>query len=61
MNTATDQIALQALSFDNRFARLDPAMGSRLAPLPLSDPYLVAASAQVANMLGLAPEMLESP
>jgi uncharacterized protein YdiU (UPF0061 family) len=61
MNTATDQIALQALSFDNRFARLDPAMGSRLAPLPLSDPYMVAASAQVANMLGLAPEMLESP
>ncbi|MCX7291528.1 protein adenylyltransferase SelO, partial [Janthinobacterium sp.] len=42
-------------------ARLDPAMGSRLAPLPLSDPYLVAASAQVADMLGLAPEMLESP
>ncbi len=61
MTTAIDQSALQALSFDNRFARLDPAMGSHLAPLPLPAPYLVAASAQVADMLGLAPEMLASP
>jgi uncharacterized protein YdiU (UPF0061 family) len=61
MNNATDQSALQALSFDNRFARLDPALGSRLAPLPLPDPYLVAASTQVADMLGLAPELLELP
>ena len=60
MTTATEPSLLPTLSFDNRFASLDPAMGSRLAPVPLPDPYLVAASSQVAGMLGLDPRMLQS-
>lgn len=60
MSTATEQPSLPTLRFDNRFARLDPAMGSRLAPVPLPDPYLVAASSQVAGMLGLDPRRLQS-
>ena len=60
MTTATAQPSLPTLRFDNRFANLDPAMGSRLAPVPLPDPYLVAASSQVAGMLGLDPRLLQS-
>ncbi len=60
MTIATELPSLQALSFDNRFANLDPAMGTRLAPVPLPDPYLVAASSQVAGMLGLDPLVLQS-
>jgi uncharacterized protein YdiU (UPF0061 family) len=60
MTTATEQPSLPTLRFDNRFANLDPAMGSRLAPVPLPDPYLIAASTRVADMLGLDPLKLQT-
>jgi uncharacterized protein YdiU (UPF0061 family) len=44
---------LNALSFDNSFARLPPAFYTKLAPAPLPDPYLVGISADAAALLGI--------
>ena len=45
--------AFDALTWRNRFAALPAAFGTRLAPTPLSAPYLVATSAPSAALLGL--------
>jgi len=52
---------LDALPFDNHFARLPEAFHTRLAPWTLPDPYLVGASAEVAAMLGIDPAELARP
>jgi len=49
------------LCFDNGFARLGEAFYTRLAPVPLSAPYLVAGSAPAAALLGLDAARLEQP
>lgn len=52
---------LETLPFDNAFARLPSAFYTRLAPEPLPRPYLVAASAEVAGLIGLDPAELTRP
>jgi uncharacterized protein YdiU (UPF0061 family) len=49
------------LPFDNSFARLPPALYTRLRPTPLPAPYFVAASAQAAAMVGLDVATLQQP
>lgn len=44
---------LETLPFDNAFARLPEAFYTRLPPEPLPAPYLVAASQEVAALIGL--------
>jgi len=44
---------LETLPFDNAFARLPDAFYTRLPPVPLPDPYLVAASPAAAELIGL--------
>ncbi len=65
MNDATKPrtapAGLAGLRWANRFARLDPAMFTRLDPTPLADPYLVAADASAAALIGLSPEALAHP
>jgi uncharacterized protein YdiU (UPF0061 family) len=46
---------LESLLFDNSFARLDPVFYTRLDPVPLPQPYLVAASPAAAGLIGLDP------
>ena len=46
---------LEDLVFDNSFAALPEAFYTRVAPLGLPAPYLVAASADVAALIGLDP------
>ena len=46
---------LEQLEFDNSFAALPEAFYTRLAPLGLPNPYLVAASADVAALIGIDP------
>ncbi len=47
--------------WNNRFAGLPAAFGTRLAPTPLPSPYFVAASAPAAASLGIDPrELIES-
>lgn len=60
-STVASGFALENLPFDNSFARLPGAFHTRLAPIPLPDPYLVAASERVAALIGLAPEELRRP
>jgi uncharacterized protein YdiU (UPF0061 family) len=43
------------LPFGHSFATLPPAFFTRLTPAPLPSPYLVAASASAANLIGLDP------
>lgn len=52
---------LPGLAFDNRFARLPAGFFVRMAPAPLPEPWLVAASPEAAALIGLAPETLEIP
>lgn len=52
---------LETLPFDNAFARLPSTFYTRLAPEPLPRPYLVAASAEVAGLIGLDPAELTRP
>ncbi|HLO64699.1 MAG TPA: YdiU family protein, partial [Azonexus sp.] len=47
--------------FDNSFAALPGAFYTRLAPHPLPEPYVVAVSSDVAALLGLPQELLDSP
>ena len=44
-----------SLPFGHSFATLPPAFFTRLMPTPLPSPYLVAASASAANLIGLDP------
>jgi uncharacterized protein YdiU (UPF0061 family) len=46
------------LPLDNSFAELPPAFYTRLMPTPLPAPYLVAASARAAALVGLDPALL---
>jgi len=46
---------IEHLRFANSFAGLPAAFYTRLAPTPLPAPYLVAASEQAAQLIGLAP------
>ncbi|MDY0014173.1 MAG: YdiU family protein [Rhodocyclaceae bacterium] len=46
---------LDALTFDNGFARLPTLFYTRLKPWPLPDPHLVAASPDAAALIGLDP------
>lgn len=52
---------LEALPFDNHFARLPALHYTRLQPWTLPDPHLVAASPAAAALLGLDPAELERP
>ena len=52
---------LETLPFDNAFARLPPHFYTRLHPEPLPRPYLVAASTEVAGLIGLDPAELSRP
>ncbi len=45
--------AFDDLLWDNGFARLPAAFHSRLAPIPVPDPYLIAVSDDVAALIGL--------
>ncbi len=47
--------------FDNSFAALPGAFYTRLAPLPLPEPYVVAVSDDVAALLGLPAEFVNGP
>ncbi len=49
------------LRWDNGFARLDDRFYTRLAPTPLTDPYLVAFSADAAGLIGLHPAAAAHP
>ena len=49
------------LRWRNRYASLGPAFGTRLAPTPLPDPYLVATSRACATALGLDVDALAEP
>ncbi|HEY9194393.1 MAG TPA: YdiU family protein [Methyloversatilis sp.] len=44
---------LEALCFDNSYARLPPAFHTRLAPSPLPSPHRVAVSQDAADLIGL--------
>lgn len=46
---------LDNLAFDNRYGRLPPGFYSRLAPTPLSDPYLVSFNEDAARLIDLDP------
>ena len=48
------------LRWNNRFAALDPAFYTRLAPTCLPEPYWVGQSQRVAMRLGLSPEWMAS-
>ncbi len=52
---------LETLPFDNSFARLPDSFYTRLSPWTLPDPYLVAASADTAELIGLHPDELARP
>ena len=52
---------LETLPFDNAFARMPASFYTRLAPEPLPRPYLVAASTEVAQLIGLDPAELARP
>ena len=46
---------LENLAFDNRYGRLPPGFYARLAPTPLSDPYLVSFNEDAAWLIDLDP------
>ncbi len=50
---------LESLPFDNSFARLPEVFYTRLAPTPLPTPTLVAASREVASLIGLDEHQLQ--
>ena len=53
--------SISALSFANSFASLPEAFFTRITPTPLPAPYLVAASASTAALLGLNPDVFSHP
>jgi len=58
---APRNVRMEALAFDNSFARLTPSFFTRLDPVPLPDPYQVAASPSAAALIGLDPGELVRP
>ena len=54
-------VRLEDLEFANGFAGLPEAFYTRLAPLGLPAPYLVGASREVAELIGLDPEEIGRP
>lgn len=58
---APESPPLELPDFDNSFAALPAAFYTRLNPLPLPDPYVVGVSDDVAELLGLPPELLHRP
>jgi uncharacterized protein YdiU (UPF0061 family) len=50
-----------ALTFANTFAAMPSSFYTRLMPTPLPAPYLVAASAQAADLIGLDASQFEQP
>jgi uncharacterized protein YdiU (UPF0061 family) len=61
MNAALPRHRLETLPFDNRFAGLPSAHYTRLQPAGLPQPRLIAASDEVAALLGLDPAELARP
>ena len=59
-STPTDQALGPPLTWDNRFAALDPAFFTRLQPTELPQPYWVGRSRQVADLLGLDAGWMDS-
>ena len=57
--TATDAV-IDALPFGDAFGALPEAFYTRLQPTPLSQPYLVAASASAAALIGIVPAAFDS-
>ncbi len=55
-----DASALDRLDWDNRFAALPTAFGTRLDPTPLTAPYRVAISGDAAAAIGLSVEELST-
>ncbi|MCB1917736.1 MAG: YdiU family protein [Rhodocyclaceae bacterium] len=53
--------SIDALAFDNSFARLPARFHTRLAPWGLPEPRLVATSAAAAALIGLDPSALTAP
>ena len=58
---APEPLPIDLPSFDNSFAALPEAFYTRLAPLPLGNPRVVAVSEVVSAMLGLPPGFVDSP
>ncbi|PKO89196.1 MAG: YdiU family protein [Betaproteobacteria bacterium HGW-Betaproteobacteria-10] len=58
---APEPLPLEFPAFDNSFAALPEAFYTRLKPQPLPAPYVVGVSAEVADLLGLPPQLLNSP
>ena len=54
-------ITLDRLELDNTFFELPPNFHTRLQPTPLPQPYLVAASASAAALIGLDPAVFSTP
>ena len=52
---------LEDLELDNSFAGLPEAFYTRLEPAGLPAPYLVGASREVAELIGLDPDEIERP
>src|SRR5690554_6151153 len=52
---------LADLQFDNRFARLGDRFSTAVMPEPLSNPRLVVASSEAAELLGLDPAEADNP
>lgn len=60
--TATAPVhPLAGLAFDNSYARLGDAFGTRVAPTPLRDPVLLHVNGEVAALLGLDPAEARRP
>ncbi len=59
-NLIDDASALDRLHWDNRFVNLGPSFGTRLAPIPLSEPYRVVISDDAAASIGLSVEELST-
>lgn len=57
----TGQCTLEALRFDNSYARLGPAFHSPVSPTPLSGTRLISVNAAAAELLGLEPDELRRP
>lgn len=58
---APESLPLDLPVFDNSFAALPDAFYTRLNPHPLPEPYVVGVSDEVAGLLGLPDELLNSP
>ena len=52
---------LESLEFTNSFAGLPDAFYTRLDPLGLPEPYMVCASRDVAELIGLDPGEMQRP